>query len=361
MAASAVAGALVTLTACANGVSPEGSRTGTRPATEAKIGLLLPDSVTPRYSTADYPLFKAAVAERCPRCQVLYQNAAGSAAAQQQQAQAMITQDVSVLVLDPFDRQAAAAIVTQARAKGIPVIAYDRLVDSGGLAAYVSFDNEKIGELQARSLVDRMRALGLPDDAGILEINGSPTDNNARLYQQGARNVLKTTGYRVLGSFDTPGWDPIKAQQWASGQIAKVGADEIKGVYAANDDLAAAAISALQSAGVATLPPVTGQDASLAGLQRVIAGEQYMTVYKAFKPEATKAAELALDLAAGKSVSLPTTATTATGQVVPAMLLDTVPVTADDIADTVVKDGVFTVEDLCTAPYAAACERIGLE
>ncbi|MFC8734393.1 substrate-binding domain-containing protein [Luteimicrobium sp. NPDC057192] len=352
------------LTACSNGSSGDKSDDtgGTSGANStAKIGLLLPDTVTPRYATADYPYFKDEVAAKCPKCEVLYQNAAGSAATQQQQAQAMITQGVKVLVLDPFDGEAAAAIVTQAKAKNIPVISYDRLIDSGDLAAYISFDNEKVGKLQAQALVDRMKELGLPDTAGILEINGSPTDNNASQFKTGAQSVLGSTSYKVLGEYDTPGWDPAKAQQWASGQISKVGAKNVQGVYAANDDTGGAAIAALKAAGITKLPPVTGQDASLAGIQRILAGEQYMTVYKAFKPEASKAADMAVDLANGTKPDLPATVKTAKGASVPAELLDPVAVTTKNIADTVVKDGLYKVSDICTAAYKDACDKAGIK
>jgi D-xylose transport system substrate-binding protein len=351
------------LTACSNGSSnPKSDDTGSGTGaanSAAKIGLLLPDTVTPRYATADYPYFKDEVAAKCPKCEVLYQNAAGSAATQQ--AQAMMTQGVKVLVLDPFDGEAAAAIVTQAKAKNIPVVSYDRLIDSGDLSAYISFDNEKVGKLQAQALVDQMKKLGQPDTAGILEINGSPTDNNASQFKKGAQSVLTGTSYKVLGEYDTPGWDPAKAQQWASGQISKVGAKNVQGVYAANDDTGGAAIAALKAAGISKLPPVTGQDASLAGIQRILAGEQYMTVYKAFKPEASKAADMAVDLANGTKPDLPATATTAKGASVPAELLDPVAVTTANIQDTVVKDGLYKVSDICTAAYKAACDKAGIK
>ncbi|MGT2426383.1 sugar ABC transporter substrate-binding protein [Amnibacterium kyonggiense] len=363
----AVAGlvlAVTTLSACSNGSGNGGgssSGTDTQAAKTAKIGLLLPDTVTPRYATADYPYFKAEVAAKCPSCTVLYQNAAGSAATQQQQAQAMLTQGVKVLVLDPFDGEAAASIVTAAKAKNVPVVSYDRLIDSGDVSAYISFDNEKVGQLQATALVDRLKELKVSSTADILEVNGSPTDNNASQFKKGALSVLSKTSYKVAGEYDTPGWDPAKAQTWAQGQISKVGASNIKGVYAANDDTGGAVIAALKSAGVKTLPPVTGQDATLAGIQRILAGQQYMTVYKAFKPEASDAADIAVALANGQTPNLPTTATTAKGASVKAELLTPVAVTAANIEDTVVKDGLYKVSDICTSAYAAACTKYGVK
>jgi D-xylose transport system substrate-binding protein len=347
-----------TLSGCSNGSSASTSGSGS--ATDAKIGLLLPDSVTARFASADRPLFTARIKEKCPKCTVLYQNAGGDASKQQQQAQAMLTQGVKVLVLDAFDGEAAASIVSLAKSKNVPVVSYDRLIDSGDLSAYISFDNNKVGELQATALVDRMKQLGLPDDSGILEVNGSPTDNNASQFKAGAQSVLSKTSYKVLGEYDTPGWDPAKAQSWASGQISKVGVSDVKGIYAANDDTAGGVISAMQAAGATSIPPITGQDATLAGLQRILAGQQYMTVYKAFKPEAQGAADLALQLAAGKKAATTSTVKTKAGKSVPSVILTPVAVTASNIKSTVVKDGLFSAKQICTTALAAACTKYGI-
>src|SRR6185312_10392776 len=167
------------LAGCSNGAQ-NAPGTSSENAATAQIGLLLPDSVTARYESADKPYFEAKVKELCPDCKVLYANADGDAAKQQQQAESMLTQGVKVLVLDPFDGEAAAAVVAEAKAKNVPVISYDRLIDSGDLSYYISFDNEKVGELQATALVDKLKADGAqPGDGGILMVNGSPTDNNA--------------------------------------------------------------------------------------------------------------------------------------------------------------------------------------
>lgn len=359
VALSAVALIAGSLSACSNG-SDAATDSGGGSASNAKIGLLLPDSVTARFASADRPLFTERIKSKCPDCKVLYQNAGGDASKQQQQAQAMLTQGVKVLVLDAFDGEAAASIVSLAKSKNVPVISYDRLINSGDLSAYISFDNNKVGELQATALVKRMQELGIPDDAGILEVNGSPTDNNASQFKAGAQSVLSDTDYEVLGEYDTPGWDPAKAQSWASGQISKVGVSQVKGIYAANDDTAGGVISAMQAAGATEIPPITGQDATLAGLQRILAGKQYMTVYKAFKPEAQGAADLALQLAAGKKADTTSTVKTADGKSVPSVILTPVAVTADNIKDTVVKDGLFTADQICTAALADACAKYGI-
>ncbi|MFD1721581.1 substrate-binding domain-containing protein [Amnibacterium endophyticum] len=367
MAGAAVLLAIGSLTACSNGASSSGASAGTSGGgassgtQSGKIGLLLPDNVTYRYAAQDKPLFEAKVKELCPDCTVLYQNAAASASTQQQQAQSMLTQGVKVLVLDAQDGKAAAQIVTLAKQRNVPVISYDRLVDSPDLAAYISFNNEKVGELQATSLVDRMKELNDPAGSGLIMVNGSPTDNNATYFKKGAHSVIDKSDYKVLAEYDTPDWLPAKAQAWATSEASKLGTDKIKGVYAANDDTAAGVITALQTAGVKKLPPVTGQDATLAGIQRILLGTQYMTVYKAPKPEAETAAEYAVDLLQGKKLDLTDTATSASGYKVPAKLFDPVAVTVDKIQSTVIADGTYKVSQVCTsAALKAACSKNGI-
>ena len=349
-----------TLVGCSNAADAPGGA-GTDDASTAQIGLLLPDSVTARYESADRPYFEAKVTELCPGCTVLYANADADAAKQQQQAESMLTQGVSVLVLDPLDGEAAAAIVGAAAAQNVPVISYDRLINSADLSYYISFDNEKVGELQGQALVDKLESDGIaPGDGGILMVNGSPTDNNATQFKAGAHNIIDASGYTVLAEYDTPGWDPADAQDWVAGQITQFGS-QIKGVYAANDGTAGGAIASLKAAGVTPLPPVTGQDAELAGIQRILSGDQYMTVYKALKPEAEKAAELAVSLINGETPTGDTTVMTAGGAEVQSFLLTPVAVTVDLIESTVVADEFYLVSDICTADYAAACATAGIQ
>ena len=157
-----------------------------------------------------------------------------------------------VLVLDAFDTQAAVSIVLSANAQGVPVISYDRLIAGGDLAYYISFDNELVGDLQATEFVRALEAAGA-GSAGVLLVNGSPTDSNAAQFREGARRVIDASDLRVLAEYDTPGWSPEKAQEWVAGQIAQYG-DEIAGVYAANDGVAGGAISALKAANVSPFP-----------------------------------------------------------------------------------------------------------
>jgi D-xylose transport system substrate-binding protein len=317
-----------------------------------KIALLLPESKTARYEAFDRPFFEQRISE-LGDYEVLYSNADQDAAKQQSQAEAALASGVAVLVLDPVDSSAAASIVAAANGQGVPVIAYDRIVNGGQLAYYVSFDNENIGELQGRALVDKLEA----DDAsgGILMVNGSPTDGNAGQFKTGAHSQVDQSAFPVLAEFDSPDWSPDKAQDWVAGQITQFGG-RIAGVYAANDGTAGGAIAALKAANVSPLPIVTGQDAELAGIQRIVSGDQYMTIYKAMKAQATLAAEIAVALAKGEPV---------TGDLevdgTPATLLDAVVVTRDNIMTTVVADGIYTVAEICTPEYAAACAAAGIE
>ncbi|MFC8681604.1 sugar ABC transporter substrate-binding protein [Microbacterium ureisolvens] len=344
-AAASVLLAAAVLAGCTGAPQPSGS-----PADDA-IALLLPDAKTARYETFDRPLFEARVAE-LGDYRVLYANADQDAAKQQQQAESALTAGAGVLVLDPVDANAAVSIVTSANAKGVPVISYDRLVAGGDLAYYISFDNEKVGVLQATAFVEGMR--GSDEGSGILMVNGSPTDSNAALFKEGAHSVIDESGLRVLAEYDTPGWNPERAQEWVSGQIAQHG-DAIAGVYAANDATAGGAIAALRVANVDPLPIVTGQDAELSAIQRLLTGDQYMTVYKAIKPQAQLAAEVAVKLLHDEEVTAPLEI-----QGTPATLLDPVAVTVDDIMETVVADGFWSVEDICTPAYADACEAAGI-
>jgi D-xylose transport system substrate-binding protein len=317
-----------------------------------KIALLLPDAKTARYETFDRPMFESRIAE-LGQYQVLYSNADQDAAKQQQQAESALTAGAEVLVLDPVDSQAAITIVSAANAQDVPVISYDRLIGGGDLAYYVSFDNEEVGRLQATSFVEALSDAG-DESAGILMVNGSPTDNNARLFAEGAHRVIDDTDLRILAEYETPDWSPDKAQAWVAGQISQFG-DSIAGVYAANDGIASGAISALHAANVDPLPIVTGQDAELSALQRIVTGDQYMTVYKAIKPQAELAASVAVTLLRGGTVTAPMEI-----DGTPTTLLQPVAVTIDSILETVVEDGFWTIDDICTPEYAAACAAAGI-
>jgi D-xylose transport system substrate-binding protein len=324
-----------------------------------KVALLLPESKTARYESQDRPLFTAKLKAICPDCQLIYSNADQDAAKQQQQAEAALTQGANVLVLDPVDAASAAAIVNRAKQSKVPVLSYDRLIQKADVDSYISFDNEQVGKLQATSLVDKLKKDG--KTGKIVMINGAPTDSNAALFKKGAHSVIDSSGLKVGKEYDTPDWSPDKAQSEMEQAITALGKNGFVGVYAANDGTAGGAVAAMKSNGVdPTKIPLTGQDAELAGIQRIVAGDQYMTVYKAIKPEAEQAAQMAYDLAQGKKAA--TTTTVNNGQAdVPSVLLKPVAVTKDNIQDTIVKDGFWKASEICAGQFAAACKSAGIQ
>jgi D-xylose transport system substrate-binding protein len=351
-----------------NNSSSSGSSTAASTAggsdASGKIALLLPESKTARYESQDRPNFERKLKEICPKCQEIYSNADQDASKQQQQAEAALTQGAKVLVLDPVDAASAAAIVTRASQQKVPVISYDRLISDSKVAYYISYDNAKVGKLQGTSLVDKLKKDG-KTSGGLVMINGAPTDNNAKLFKEGAHSVIDGSGFKVAKEYDTPDWSPDKAQSEMEQAITALGKTGFVGVYAANDGNAGGAIAAMKSNGVDPKKiPVTGQDAELAGIQRIVAGEQYMTVYKAIKPEAEAAATLAVALLQGKQPAAGLVNTkTANGSAgdIPSVIMDPVAVTVDNINDTIIKDKFWTAAQICTGQYAAGCKAAGIQ
>src|SRR5205085_5082230 len=265
------------------------------------VAFLMPDQASTRYEQHDFPCFKAEMSKLCPDCKVLYQNANADASQQQQQFNSVISQGAKVIVLDPVDSTAAASLVRLAQGQGIKVIAYDRPVPSTPADYYVSFDNEGIGKAIAQSLVERLKASGVPTDkGGVLEVNGSPTDAAAGLIKKGIHAGLEGSGYKTLAEFDTPEWAPPKAQQWVSGQITRFG-PQIVGIVAANDGTGGGTIAAFKAAGTNPVPPVSGNDATTAALQLIIAGDQYNTISKPSEIVAAAAARVAVGFLEGKA------------------------------------------------------------
>jgi len=343
------------------GPSPSGTAQDAKPAAAKgkKIALLLPESKTARYESKDRPYFEAKVKALCPDCQILASNANQDAAQQQAQAEAALTNGASVLVLDAVSSSSAAVIAEKAKAQKVPVIAYDRLVPgTDAIDYYISFDNEAVGRLQGEAL---LKALGGRADARIVMINGAPTDNNGITFKRGAHSALDGK-VQVAKEYDTPDWSPDKAQDQMTQALTALN-NKIDGVYAANDGTAGGAIAAMKSAGIKPLPPVTGQDAELAAVQRILLGEQFMSVYKAIKPQAEAAAEIAVHLAKGTPVPAELTKgkTVNNGKKdVPSVLLVPIAVTKENLKETVIADAFWTKEQICTAQYAEACKAAGI-
>jgi D-xylose transport system substrate-binding protein len=325
------------------------------------VALLLPESKTARYESKDRPYFTAKLKALCPDCKLIYSNADQDAAKQQQQVEAAITQGADVLVLDPVDAASAASSVVRAKQAKIPVISYSRPIGDADIDYFVSNDNEKVGVLQAQALVERMKALGKPDGT-IAMINGSPQDAAAGDFKRGAHSVLDKSGLKIAAEYDTPDWSPDKAQSEMEQAIAKIGKGKIDGVYAANDGTAGGAVAAMKANGFDTLPPITGQDAELAGVQRIVAGQQYMTVYKKIKPQAEAAAALASALVKGEQPPAGLVNGTFDNGMkdVPSVFTEMVPVTADHVQKDIVDDGFWKASEICTGQFAAGCKKLGL-
>lgn len=327
---------------------------GSTSASGEVIALLLPEAKTSRYEMIDRPEFEGLVADACPDCEVIYANAGQDAARQQAQAESALSQGARVLVLDPVDSVAARGIVEAASARGVAVIAYDRFISQVPLAYYVSYDAGRVGQLQGAALIDAVLPK-LDDPAkGVLLVHGAPTDSNAATIKTGLQETLWGSGVPVLAEYDSPDWSPDAAQQWVESQLTVYG-DRVVGVYAANDGTASGAISALRAAGLNPVPPVTGQDAELAAIQRIVAGDQLMTVYKRIGQEARIAATLAVRLLHGEEIAADLLV-----EGVPSKLIMPEAVTRENLEDVIVEGGVYTVEEICTPIYRQDCQELGL-
>ncbi len=326
------------------------------------IALLLPENHTPRYESADRPNFEKKVKELCSDCKLLYSNATQDAAKQQNQADAALTQGADVLVVDAVDAGSAASIVKKAKAQDVPVVSYDRLITDSDVDYYISYDNAGVGKLQGDTLIKGLKANNKPTGPVVM-LAGDPADNNAKLFKSGANDALKAGGVKIAKSFDTPGWSADKAQNEMQQSITALGNSGFNGVLAANDDLGGGAIAAMKSAGIKpSTRPTTGQDATVAGLQRILAGEQYMTVWKANKPEANAAAQIAVALVKGDDVpsNLINQQVDNGQKKVPSVILTPVAVLKADVKD-VVAGGDAKVADLCKGQFKSACTEAGIQ
>lgn len=324
---------------------------------QPKIGFSIDDLRLERW-TRDRDYFVAA-AEKLG-AKVYVQSADGNEQRQVQQLENLISRGVNVLVIVPYNSKVLDNVIAEAKRNGIKVISYDRLILGADIDAYISFDNEKVGELQGQALLDALDKAGTTDSGDVVMINGAPTDPNAAQFKKGAESVLD--GQVTIGKeFDTPDWSPDKAQSEMQSAITSIGADQIVGVYSANDGMATGISAAMKSAGMTPPPPLTGQDAELSAIQRLLSGDQTMTVYKAIGPEAEAAAGMAVALIQGEDYPDASDSVNNGTADVPSQLLEPVVVTADNVNDMVVKDGFYTTKEICTSQYAADCKKYGVE
>lgn len=355
-AGAAVVVAMTLATACGNsGASNNsssntasnatGNATGSGSASgTGTIAFLLPDTTSSaRYETEDRPDFIKDVKALDPSATVDYQNAQGSATTQQQQAEAAISNGAKVLVIDPVDSQAAATIVNEAHKAGVKVISYDRMIN-GPVDYYVSFNNVEVGKLQGQYIADHTPAGGT-----VVMIDGAPTDNNALQFKQGAHDVLdplvKAGKLKIGYESMTPNWDPATGLREMEQALTQLN-NHVNSVLAANDGLAGSVIQALKAQNLAGKVPVTGQDATDAGLHDIMLGLQSMTIYKPVPQEAEAAAQIAVDLLSGKtpdSSLLNGQTSNGKGANIPSVLLTPQVVTKSNIQSTVIKDGYTTM------------------
>jgi D-xylose transport system substrate-binding protein len=322
-----------------------------------KVAVLLPDSKSSvRWETVDRPFLKKAFDAAGVQSEI--QNAEGDKATQQQQAEQAITNGAKVLLLVNLDSGSGAAIAANAKSQNVSVIDYDRLTLNGDSDYYVSFDNEQVGKLQGEGLV---KCLGNLNGQSIAELNGSPTDNNATLFKKGYDSVLSPLydqgKLKKVADQSVPDWDNQKALTIFE-QMLQKSSNKIDGVLAANDGLGNAAISALKARKLPQIP-VTGQDATLQGIQNIVNGDQCMTVYKAIKKEADAAAKIAIALAKGEKPTVSSTIDNGK-KTIPAQFETPVAVTKDNIKQYLGEPDFPKKEEICAGKLAAKCKDLGL-
>ncbi|MDX6229652.1 MAG: D-xylose transport system substrate-binding protein [Frankiales bacterium] len=323
------------------------------------IALILPNHDAPRYEQQDRPKFESALKAACPQCKMIYYNSNASVATQQSQAESAIAQGADVISFVPADVKAAASIVQKAHAKHVKVIALGRGVVGATPDALVTYDPLVVGQQQATTLLADMKAQGLANKQ-IVMINGAPTDDLAMGFKKGAHQVLDSSGVKIGREFDTPNWDPAVAQTEMDQAITALGKDQIGGVIAANDTTAGSVVASMKNHGMDPHKiPITGLDADLAGLQRILDGVQAMTVYQPILLTETANAKIAVAL--GRGEPIPKDLVNGPGPV-PAFFFKTVIVTAANMKDTVAKEPNYVdLKKLCAAPYDVGCKKFGIQ
>jgi D-xylose transport system substrate-binding protein len=355
-----VAASLV-LGACSSSKKPSTSGTGTSSG-GLQVGVILPDTTTSnRYTLYDAPLLTKAFSDAGIKATV--DNAHGSASTFVSDAQTLITEGAKVLLIDPADPATGISVEATAAAAGVSVIDYDRVNLGGSAKYYVSFDNEKVGELQAQGLISCLTAEGKTDPNIIMLNGGTDIDNNAVLFKKGAHTIfdpLVAAGKLKIGvETDVKGWDNTVAATDFQQDFTQD--PNIQGVYAANDGIAAAAISTLKAHNLTV--PITGQDATIQGIQYILQGTQCLTIFKDVSKEAAAASQLAIDLIKGDTAAANALATGSladpkNGRTIPSVLLTPTVVTKANVED-VVKAGALTAAQIC-AGIQAACTAAGV-
>lgn len=350
-----LAATVITLTGCSSTATSGTATSGKDP--KITIAFLMPCSTcASRFETKDKPYFIEAVHKLDPNAKVIANNAQGSAPTQLTQAETALTDGANVIVISPMTAAAGASIVAKAKADKAKVVAYDGGIAGAVPDAYISFQNEKVGELQGQYLLDNLK-----EGSTVAMINGDITSAPGIAFKQGAHKILDpafNSGRLKLGyEADTPGFDPATGQKEIEQALTKV-ANNVQGVLVPNDGLAAPVIAALTAQGLNGKVLVTGQDATDTGLTQILEGNQSMTVYKSIRDEATAAAKVAVDLAEGNAAAANSVLTTKTNNgtgEVPSLLLDPVAVDVKNIASTVIKDNFTSKAKICIGVASAKC------
>jgi D-xylose transport system substrate-binding protein len=322
-------------------------------AAGGKVGFILPDSKSSvRWESFDRKYIGEACTAAGIECDI--QNAEGDKAKMATIADAMIASGVKVLALVNLDSPSAVAIQEKAAAAGVKLIDYDRLTLGGKTDVYVSFDNVAVGMAQGAGLI---KCMG--DTAGkkIIQLHGSPSDNNATLFKEGYQKAIEGSGLETVAEEAVPDWDNVKGGQIFEQLLTKAGG-KIDGVLVANDGLSLAAQAVLAKSGITV--PTTGQDASVDGLAAVLKGTQCMTVYKSVKIEAEAAVKAAVGLLAGADPATLGNATINDGaRDLPYSQAPITPIFKDNVK-VVTDDGFVTKEELCKGDIAELCTAAGI-
>jgi D-xylose transport system substrate-binding protein len=328
------------ITGCVSTPTEQGTTGAPSKATgTVRIGFLM-DTLKEERWQRDKELVEAYAKELGAEVTTLVAN--GSDAEQQKQAENLLTKGVDVLIVVPHNAEAAASIVEAGKRAGKPVISYDRLIKDSDVDLYVSHQVVKIGEMQSQYLVERQ-----PKGNYVL-IGGAPTDNNAILLREGQMKVLKPYvdrgDIKIVADPYAKEWQPNEAMKHTENALTQNN-NNVQAVVASNDGTAGGVIQALEAQGLAGKVLVSGQDADLAALQRIVEGKQAMTIYKPIKPLARSAVEAAIKLARGEKINTTTTINNGKKDV-PAVLQEPLAVGKDDVMGTVVKDGYLKMEDI---------------
>jgi D-xylose transport system substrate-binding protein len=351
-----VAASALLLSAC-SGTGSGGSGTHSGAAAASRACVILPDSASsPRWENGDRPALDKAFTDAGFTADI--QNAQGDPNKYATIADQQLTKGCGVMILVDYNG-AAVAVTQEAQKQGIPVIAYDRPITTGSAANpsmladyYVSFDNKKVGALEGQSIVNGLKAAGKDAaTAKVVYMGGDPTDGNAKLFHDGAVAVMSAAGIKPAAE-PTGVWDGQKSATNFEQALTSLGG-KVDAVWVANDTNAAGVITVLDKNGLKV--PVSGQDASTAGLQNVLLGKQTATVYKPYKLEADAASKLAIQLLKGKK---PPTSTQLYGK--PFIATTPILITPDKV-ETVVNAGDAKASDICTAEVAAACTQYGVK